>query len=160
MLPLQQLKKTCGTTGSTKQLERRKRPLGEECNDNGEHACAINWIDGCSRLERKAATMKKSACDNCARLSRLRNESHRTSSSLQNLQHSERAREGDYQQPTFRSQSTRSPAVEEDDHNRKCTVRQLRRRGQIHDRQRATMMKTPRADLGTAGFLRGGCDAC
>jgi hypothetical protein len=52
------------------------------------------------------------------------------------------------------------PAVEGDDHNRKCTVRQLRRRGQIHDRQSATMMKTPRADLGTAGFLRGGCDAC
>ncbi len=78
---------------------------------------------------------------------------------MQNLQHSEHAREGDYQQPTI-------------DHNRQgvrpmkgmittvSTVRQLRRRGQIHERQSATMMKTRRADLGTAGFLRGGCDAC
>ncbi|CAK9878303.1 unnamed protein product [Sphagnum jensenii] len=103
--------------------------------------------------------MKTSACDNNTVLNRLRNESHGKRSSLQNLQHSEHAREGDYQQPTF-------------DHNRQgvrplkgmittvSTVLHLRRRGQIHERQSATMMKTPRADLGTAGFLRGGCDAC
>ncbi|CAM6075533.1 unnamed protein product [Sphagnum tenellum] len=78
--------------------------------------------------------MKTSACDNNTVLNRLRNESHGTRSSLQNLQHSEHAREGDYQQPTIRSQSTGSPAVEGDDHNRKHSA----------------TVKTPRSDSRTA----------